>query len=520
MKTQSSDSHGRARSTENSWLERRLSTLWCTVGWLAATAVFIEAVHGFSFSGAPSSGDVYESLFSTYSIAHGNLACAYPASNVYGAPLIPPVWPLVSGAAAAILRIGHEVPFPATTELGSHCSTAVTAIDRWSRIAPANIAALQLGYLSWLVLLAGAVAFLRTTKRGRCRWEPAALVCLAAAPPVWMCLEYSFHPQDLAAMGLALGGIACLRRNWWAWAGVFLGLGVLTQQFDLLIAAPLLVLAPANRRVTYAGFLLGVIAIITVPFIVMTSGTAFRAIVLGSGDSVGMGGSVLWELHLHGALRVTVTRVLPILVSMGLGWWALRRLGAAALQPVPLLSLVALFLSSRLVFEQNLRHTYYFMALTVSLILLDIACGRLRGSLLAWIALVTLAYDQALGNQFTASWGSTFQEYLPTVLMAVGLVCIALNLVRRQVHWYLLVWFTLMVATFATWPFTNEHIRSEPPLWLWQIILVSTGIALAAGPLMSSLHDLSATRTSATRSVGFLRDTEATDATHGHEVLP
>jgi hypothetical protein len=498
MNTQPSHSPDRNGLPQSVWLDHRLSTLWCIVGWLTASALFVEAVHGFSFSGAPSSGDAYESLFPTFSIAHGNLACSYPNSTVFGAPLIPPVWPLFSGAAAALLQIGHGVPFPSATEMGPHCSSAVTAMDRWSRIAPANITTLQLGYLSWLVLLAGAVAFLRTTDRGRRRWEPTALVYLAAAPPVWMCLEYSFHPQDLMAMGLVLGGIACLRRDLWAWAGVLVGLGVVTQQFDLLVAAPLLIFAPSTRRLRYAGSFVGAVAIVAIPFLVVTSGRAFSGIALGSGDSAGMGGSVLWELHLHGALGVTVTRVLPILASMVLAAWAVRRFGVAVLQPIPLISIVALSFFSRLVFEQNLRHTYYFMAVTVSLILLDVVRGRLRGSLLAWIALVTLAYDQALGNQFTASWGTTFQEYLPTILIAVGIVCIAYDLVRHKIRWYLLVWLLLMVAVFATWPFTNEHVRNQLPLWLWQIVLVSSGIALAAGPLMSSLRDLPASQEKAT----------------------
>jgi hypothetical protein len=499
MNTRSITSQDHAGLTENLWMEHRLSTLWCIVGWLAATAVFFEVVHTFSFSGAPSSGDVYESLYSTYSIAHGNLACAYPASTVYGYPLIPPIWPLFSGAVSALIQIGPQ--FPSGAGVGPHCSAAVSDIFRWSKTAPAN-SAFQIGYLGWLVLLVGAVALLRTTNRGRRRWEPSALVYLAAAPPVWMCLEYAFHPQDLMAVGLALGGIACLRKDLWGWAGVLVGLGVVTQQFDLLIAAPLLVLAPATRRLRYTGSFLGVIAIIVIPFIVVTSGRAFHSIAIGSGDSAGMGGSVLWELHLHAALGVAVTRVLPILASMGLASWALRRFGSAVLQPVPLLSLVAMWFCSRLVFEQNLRHTYYFMAVTVSLILLDVACGRLRGSVLAWIALVTLAYDQALGNQFTASWGTTFQEYLPIVLMAVGFVFIAVSAVRRQIHWYLLLWFILIAAAFATWPFTDVQQRNSLPLWLWQMILVTTGIALAAGPLRSYLRDQSASQLEAPESVG------------------
>ena len=60
----------------------------------------------------------------------------------------------------------------------------------------------------------------------------------------------------------------------------------------------------------------------------------------------------------------------PLAVSMLLSWWVVRRLGQRALHPVPLMSLVALSLGLRLAFEVNLN-AYYFMALTVTLVLLE-----------------------------------------------------------------------------------------------------------------------------------------------------
>ena len=52
----------------------------------------------------------------------------------------------------------------------------------------------------------GAIAMLRTSGRGRCRWEPAALIVLAGISPVWTPLLDEYHPQDLVAVGLVLAG--------------------------------------------------------------------------------------------------------------------------------------------------------------------------------------------------------------------------------------------------------------------------------------------------------------------------
>ena len=146
---------------------------------------------------------------------------------------VPPVWPLISGAFAALLRIGHSVPFPSQSALGPHCSTAMLAMYGWSVKSSAALTTVRLGYLSWFVFMAGVVALLRASGRGRCRWEPAALVLMACVPPLLATMLDYFHPQDLVAMGLMLGGLACARRGWWIWAGVLVGLAFTSQQFAL-----------------------------------------------------------------------------------------------------------------------------------------------------------------------------------------------------------------------------------------------------------------------------------------------
>ena len=351
---------------------RTVSGWWCTVGWLVAAATLIgwtQLLHG------PSQADSFESAYSTWAIAHGHLACAYPPT-ARDSPLIAPLWPLLSGGAAAILHLGHGVPFPSASELGPHCRTAVSAMTQWSTRSNVLPSTVRLGYLSWFALLGGAVAVLRASGRGRSRWELLTLILIACTPPVFMPVQRFFHPEDLLAMGLALGGVACARRGSWAWAGALLGLAVTSQQFALLVLAPLFVVAPGNRRVRFTGAAIGAAAVIVLPMVAVSSGRALGAILIGSGNTPSQGGTVLWELHLHGVLLVGCSRVLPIILAMVLAWWTVRRLGPAVLEPVPLLALVATSLSFRLVFEQNL-FGFYFMALAVALILLDAVRGHI-----------------------------------------------------------------------------------------------------------------------------------------------
>ena len=229
-------------------------------------------------------------------------------------------------------------------------------------------------------------------------------------------------------MGLALGGVACARRGSWVWAGALLGLAVTSQQFTLLVLAPFFVVAPTNRRLRFTGAAIGAAAVIVLPMVAVSSGRALGAILIGSGNTPSQGGTLLWELHLHGVLLVGCSRVLPIILAMVLASWTVRRLGPAVLEPVPLLALVATSLSFRLVFEQNL-FGFYFMALAVALILLDAVRGHITEQLVAWLALLTLAFDPV-------PWGS--------------------NPIPNSVH-----------------------------PWMFQIVLVPIGVLLACRPLVS-----------------------------------
>lgn len=450
------------------WLDQPISVLFCVTGWLLATVVFYSLI---AFLGGPSQSDTYESVFSTWVIAHGQVACAFSS----GFKVVAPLYPLISGAASALVHIGRSSPFPTGAVRGPSCDRAFLAVNQWSRQSDAIDATVKIGYLAWLALMGGVIAFLRAAGRGRRRWEPATLLFVAVLPPVWMCIERTFHPEDLIAVGLSFGAAAAARRGAWWGAGILIALAVLSQQSALLVAVPLLVLAPANRqRLTYLLAAVATIGAVLLPLVLAGSRGATHAAVFGTGTTGGVGGTLLWELNLHGTLLVLFSRILPIVLSGVLAWWAVRRFSyEATLQPMMLASLIAVSFGFRLVFEQQL-FGYYYMALSVSLVLLCVAEGRIREPVVAWLAALSLAYNEPLPSR---------REDLITL----GLVVIAFALLffrglLQGFHWTDLIWAGLLVVAIVT--FKSSGLTSQPPAWLWQVLFVPTGLLLAASPLL------------------------------------
>ncbi len=462
---------------EWSWLGKPIPRQWCLLGWCGATAIFVSVV---VLTGGPSYNDVTLSAYSAWSIAHGQFRCAFPP----GLQTTTPVYPLLSGGIAAIAGIGHAVPFPSAAALGSHCDSAFIAVYEWSVRSKAIAQTVKIGYLSWLVLLAGLVSWLRETGRGRCGWEPMTVVLAACLPPVWVCVQSTFHPEDLVAMGLALAALACARRGAWSWAGVAIALAVMSQQFTLLVAVPLLVLAPSHQRLKYVGTSIATVALLAVPLIALSSGHAARDIFLGTGDARGLGGTVVWELHLSGGLLFVVSRMLPIAFSLLLVMWVLRRLGQAALEPVALMSLIALSLGIRLVFEYSL-FAYYFMPFTVALVLLEVSRGYFRKAVVTWlialsIVLLPLTFD---------SWTGGTHVVLPVLVTAMTIGLVVLRVVRGRPSWGFVIALALAAGALVEWRITGATLTHPLPTWFWQVIFVTSGICLAASPLLTLVRD-------------------------------
>jgi hypothetical protein len=505
MTTQRPEPESRFADRVRRRLDRPASVRRCVTSWLMATVTFM----GLSvLLGGPTEGDAAQSVYGTWSVAHGDLACVYPASTVRAFTnitepyaLTAPLYPLFSGAVAALLRIGHAVSFPTVQQLGPHCDNSFAAIFGWSVKSDAILPTIRLGYLVWFALLIGVVAFLRSSGRGRRDWEPFTLLLLSCTPPILMCLSYYFHPQDVLAMGLLVGGLACVMRKRWFWAGVLLGLAFSSQQFSVLVGATLLVAAPSlNSKVKFAVGAAISMAVIDIPIIIATSGGAIKTILLGSsrvGASIrSTGGTVLWETKLGGLPLFLVSRVAPILAAMLLAQWFARRLGSKILTPVPLLSLVATALMFRLMFEENL-FGYYFMAIAVALVLLYVAAGQLRGPLVAWLGLVTLVFNPVhlgfVSNLTTRS--VAISDAFPIALLAVALASVAYDVHVKRLRAYKVVWIVVVALTCEYTIFGMREPVYVAPHWLWQVVLVPTGLVLALRPLLNQIKEVSSGET-------------------------
>jgi hypothetical protein len=477
------------------WPWRPLGRLWCFLSWAMSSAVFLGLMRLF---GGPTSFDANESFYSTWAIAHGDFACTYsPSTKLHFLPLfqpgppIPPVWPLLSGGLSALLGIGHQVPFPSPHSLGPHCSTAFYAMYQWAGPRHPLLPTVGLGYVSWAIVAAGAVSFLRACGRGRCLGESIALLLLACAPPMLMPLLTEYHPQDFLCVGFSLMGMALAKRDRWFLAGLLVGLAMMSQQFALLVFIPMFIISSRDRRWRFVAGSATMAILVALPLIVVTSGRAIAAIALGSGDFRSFGGTLVWEMHLHRAPLVLVTRVLPLLMSLLLALWTRRRLGPAALEPVPLIALIATSLSMRLVFEENL-FGYYFMALMVALVLLDILGGKIRGVLLAWIASISLAYNTIpFGNSPNGvPAGHEMAGVLRLAILAGGLLIILRLRLSGRTCWSLIVWFVLAMLAFCDWPpWKVLPLRPMHPIWILQLAIVTWGVALAVIPLWTAAHD-------------------------------
>jgi hypothetical protein len=223
--------------------------------------------------------------------------------------------------------------------------------------------------------------------------------------------------------------------------------------------------------------------------VLATSGKAMSAVLVGTGDFSSLGGTVLSEVGLPLWALHFFARSMPILASIALSWWAHRRLGPTALKPVPLVALVATCLSTRLVFEQGL-YGYKFMALAVMLILLDAIRRQIRGGLLVWLALVTVAFNPVpTGLDYNARpWAFGAAAAVTVTVIALGALAMIWCIVNRRVPpWYLLTALVIVLLAFSHLPpWAMHNYRHPVPKWIWQMVLVPSGFALAVLPLWRS----------------------------------
>jgi hypothetical protein len=143
----------------------------------------------------------------------------------------------------------------------------------------------------------------------------------------------------------------------------------------------------------------------------------------------------------------------------------------------------------RLLFEENL-FGYYFMALAVTLLCIDVVRGRLSGKTLVWIGMVMLAFDPIpwwLDLKWEMRGGNLFMA-LPTIFEVLVLAAFLWGALRHHFHWYLLASSIIVALTCFPPLWGRTWVPDFAPHWLWQIILVPTGLYLASDALRSAVR--------------------------------
>jgi hypothetical protein len=173
-----------------------------------------------------------------------------------------------------------------------------------------------------------------------------------------------------------------------------------------------------------------------------------------------------------------------------IAYWAARRLGVSALATDTLVSLIAVSLCLRLAFATNLWG-YYFMPLSVALIVLDVVIGRIRGTTIAWLAMVTLVFNPIIFYQFAT--GRTYDSgpfrAIQILFLVVALSIIVWDAAHRRIRKYLIAWFVAAVVAFAVdgWMYGPPH--TSFPLWFWQVGLIATALMLVGGSIQAKLRN-------------------------------
>jgi hypothetical protein len=172
-----------------------------------------------------------------------------------------------------------------------------------------------------------------------------------------------------------------------------------------------------------------------------------------------------------------------------------------------LLALIGVSLALRLVFEQNI-FAYYYLALAVTLVVLDVVRGRIRETLVAWLIMVSLVYTEGTIIVWRQFWGHDARHWIPVIVMAVALVRILRSVLRHRVDWTVAMWAAVVVTALVMWPVSSDPIsRPHSASWPWQVILVTIGTVLAAVPLVEELRQHS-------------RPAASSESPHQVELLP
>ncbi len=363
------------------------------VVYLAALGVFVGIV---GLRGGPSVGDAYGVTKPATALANGDLGAAAhdavlpqpPGYALLTSPLVLALRPLIGSPTWCDAQV------PAVTRVFlPWCAPAQLATHRWYRSQAV------LGLVAWLVLVAGSVGLLRAAGAGGGLAEALLVMLLAAIPAASDAVVETFHPQDLVCVGLGAAAIAQALRRRWVATGVLFGVAFLCKQFALLPLVAVVVAVPGWReRARVACPALVVVACGIIPFAAVDpSGTWSTLSAVSSGGVVKLStGTVVGMTNLSESTKLLIARDGPVVLALVMALWARWRIGGRLLSPVPLIGLTTACLAGRLVAEVWFA-SYYLLAVSVGLLVLDFASRRLPVRSFLWIAVTGALVEQSGG---------------------------------------------------------------------------------------------------------------------------
>jgi len=372
---------------------RRIPTAAMAVVYLAALGAFVGIV---AVRGGPSVGDAYGVTKPATALADGDLGAAAKAAVLPQ----PPGYALLTSPFIVVFRplIGASewcdgrVP-PVTRLLLPWCAPAQLAGHRWYRSQAV------LGILAWVVMALGAVRLLRAAGAGGGLAEALLVVVLAAAPAASDGIVETFHPQDLVCVGLIGAGLAETLRRRWVVTGVLFGVAFLCKQFALLPLVAVLAAAPGWRQRARVVFpAVTVVGCGLLPFFVVDPRATWDT--LSAVNTAGVvkltTGTVVGMTGLSETTKLVIARDGPVVLALVMAWWARWRAGGRLLSPVALIGLATACLAGRLVAEVWFA-SYYLLAVSAGLLVLDLAARRVPVWSFLWIALTGVLVEQAGG---------------------------------------------------------------------------------------------------------------------------
>ncbi len=449
--------------------------------------------------GRPYAGDSFETLPTSWALAHGRWACAYPSSmwvsahKGISAGLAAPLFSLISAGIFFAMRIASLHPFPTTASMGPHCTHAVSLIENWMARAHLTTASLWIGIFGWLALVVAVLVHLSSNGRALTRSDALAFVAATCCTPVFWAYGFNYHPQDLLAIALVVLAVSLFSRSRWVAAGVVVGLGLLSQQFVALAAVPMLFLAWRQGRRSFVAAAALTYAAVALPLLALTSGAAWRSLLIGSSRVAWLsgarvhsaGGTWLAGLHLSSTAVFAIARLSPLVAAIVVSLVVIRRADLEKLMAIgPLTALVGLCLGLRVLFEQNL-FPYYFAPLAVLLVLAANSL-RLRGDLvLFWLLFATIGYSPLLDTFVRSPFIVTRTEITASTWMLIGVMAAITvgNVIAGRLRLYQPVAVVLALLMFHA-PMRGLGVQAST--WEMQILLGVLGVGVLASALVAT----------------------------------